>query len=109
MPHVYIIRSKKSGKYYTGCSKNITTRLLEHNRGKVFSTKTDRPWELIYSETCSNLKEARKREKQIKKWKSRMAIERLFKSLNLTKSRILDSNFNRVGKGTAKNMGITIE
>ncbi len=79
MPHVYIIRSKKSGKYYIGCSNNITARLVIHNSGRVISTKTDRPWELIHSETYPNLREARKRERQIKKWKSRAAIERLFK------------------------------
>lgn len=50
-----------------------------HNRGRVIFTKIDRPWELIYSENYPNLKEARRREKQIKKWKSRVAIERLFK------------------------------
>jgi len=79
MPHVYIIKSKKSGKYYIGCSGNVITRLLLHNQGKVISTKTDGPWELIYSEAYPNLKEARKRERQIKRWKSRAAIERLIK------------------------------
>lgn len=79
MTHVYILKSKKTNKYYIGCSENVTTRLIAHNRGRVASTKAEKPWELIRLETYPNLKIARKREKQIKKWKSRIAIERLFK------------------------------
>lgn len=79
MVYVYILKSKKTNKYYIGCSENVVARIISHNRGIVISTKQERPWELIHLETYPNLKVARKRERQIKKWKSRAAIERLLK------------------------------
>ena len=36
---VYILRSKKAERYYTGHTANIDKRLREHNSGKVRSTK----------------------------------------------------------------------
>jgi len=49
--------------------------------GKVKSTKVYKPWLLQYTEKYNTLSEARCREKQIKNWKSRAAIERLLKKL----------------------------
>ena len=43
----------------------------------VKSTKRYRPWQLIHEEIYVSLKEARKRETQIKSWKKRSAIENL--------------------------------
>ena len=74
---VYILKSYK-GKYYVGATSNLDNRIKQHNKGKVKSTKSNRPWMLIYAEPCSTLSEALKREKEIKNWKSRKAIERLF-------------------------------
>jgi putative endonuclease len=55
----------------------IEERLKFHNAGKVKSTKKDRPWTVVYREGFTILRGARKRELQIKRWKSRKAIERL--------------------------------
>jgi len=81
MFYIYILKSNKDGSYYTGCTDNITRRLSEHNMGKVKSTKVYKPWLLQYTEKYNTLSEARCREKQIKNWKSRAAIERLLKKL----------------------------
>ena len=75
--HTYILQSEKTGKYYVGSTNNIAKRLERHNGSKVVSTKSDMPWKMIYSEKFDTLSEARKRELQIKNWKSRSAIERL--------------------------------
>ena len=69
MPYLYVLRNV-IGKYYTG----ITTtepekRLQRHNKGDVYSTRIGRPWQLVYIENYETLKEAREREKQIKKTK----------------------------------------
>ncbi|MCK5027788.1 MAG: GIY-YIG nuclease family protein [Candidatus Pacebacteria bacterium] len=48
-----------------------------HNTRKVKSTKNACPWKVIFTEEHQNQKDAICREKQIKKWKSRKAIERL--------------------------------
>ncbi|PIS15675.1 GIY-YIG nuclease superfamily protein [Candidatus Roizmanbacteria bacterium CG09_land_8_20_14_0_10_41_9] len=77
MYYVYILESLRNGKYYVGCTDNIQRRLKEHNSGKNKYTKTGLPWELIYKECYNNLSIARKRERQIKGWKKRKAIEAL--------------------------------
>ena len=77
MFYVYIIKSNFNGKYYTGSSKNYNVRLKSHNSGKVKSTKAYRPWELVYLESFEQKREALKREKQIKSYKSGNAFKKL--------------------------------
>lgn len=59
---VYIIKSKKYGRTYTGYTSDLTGRLKRHNQGRVFSTKAYVPYELIYFEVFQDKTEARKRE-----------------------------------------------
>jgi putative endonuclease len=55
---------------YVGCTNNLEKRLKQHNDSKrgAHYTKIRRPVVLKYSETFSTLKEARKRESEIKGW-----------------------------------------
>ena len=55
---------------YVGCTNNLEQRLMEHNNAKrgAHYTKIRRPVTLKYSETFKTLKEARKREAEIKRW-----------------------------------------
>lgn len=72
---VYAISSLKDHRIYVGMSANIDKRVLEHNSGKVFSTKGFRPWVLIFFEDCGvDRKYARAREKY---WKSGTGKEKL--------------------------------
>ena len=69
MPHLYILKNKV-GKHYIGITVlNPEERLERHNSGGVVSTKVDRPWELIYTEIFTTIKEAREKEKKVKSWK----------------------------------------
>jgi putative endonuclease len=52
--YVYILKSQKDGKYYTGYTKNLKLRFEQHANGEVSSTKNRRPLELIYFEGCLN-------------------------------------------------------
>jgi putative endonuclease len=72
---VYILQSQKDGSYYVGASKNVETRLDQHNRGAGRSTRARRPWRLIYTEEHNTRSEAVRREGEIKKQKSRFYIE----------------------------------
>ena len=63
---VYIIQSEIDNSNYVGMSNNESERLKVHNSGKVKSTKSKRPWKLIYVEECGNLAATRKREKYLK-------------------------------------------
>ena len=78
--YVYVIYSKSKDKYYTGYCEDISTRVQKHNFGSTPSTKSGIPWELVYFEEFDNKSDAIKREKEIKKKKSRIYIERLIKS-----------------------------
>jgi predicted GIY-YIG superfamily endonuclease len=65
--YVYIIKSLKSGKIYTGISKNPEKRLREHNKGDSKFTKGHRPWVLVYKEFVGDRRKARLREKELKR------------------------------------------
>ena len=77
MAFVYIIYSAKVNKYYVGACTNLERRLYEHNIGHSKFTSTGTPWELKYTEQFDSLPEAKKRESEIKKRKSRVYIENL--------------------------------
>ena len=74
---VYILKSLKTGRYYIGFSDDPARRLDEHNSGRSTSTKAGIPWEKLYEESYQTRSEAMARERQIKSWKSRRAIEEL--------------------------------
>lgn len=67
-----------SDKYYVGCTGDVVSeRLRRHNSNHSGYTGRSDDWVLKYSEEFHTLKEARQREKEIKRWKSRALIERL--------------------------------
>ncbi len=66
MYYVYILRSEKDSRFYTGLTKDISRRLREHNSGNVRSTKNRIPFELVYKEEFVNRTKARIREKFFK-------------------------------------------
>lgn len=63
---VYIIRSELTERYYRGSCEDFEDRFLEHNAGKVISTKAYRPWVKHYIEEYANKTDALKREKFFK-------------------------------------------
>lgn len=67
MHYVYFIRSEKDNSIYVGLTSDLRTRLSEHNLGKTRSTKSKRPYKLIYYEAYIEKQLARKRELHIKK------------------------------------------
>jgi len=64
--YVYILVSLKDGNKYTGYTKDLSSRFVAHQNGKVQSTKSRRPLRLIYFEGCLSQKDALKREKYLK-------------------------------------------
>src|SRR3989344_8504468 len=63
----YLLRSQKDKSYYAGITENCDFRVKQHNTGKVESTKSRRPWDLVFSKPHENYSEARKHEKWLKK------------------------------------------
>jgi len=78
MYYVYVLESTTTHSYYIGCTDNLPRRFKEHssNSGHRY-TRNKGPWLLKYSEEYLSLSEARDRERQIKAWKKRAAIEKL--------------------------------
>ena len=63
---VYVLLSEIDDQFYTGYTLNLSNRILEHNNGKVTSTKFRRPLKLIYFEGCLSQQDATRREKYLK-------------------------------------------
>jgi putative endonuclease len=77
IPAVYILQSDSSKRFYIGCADQPELRLKEHNRGQTISTRARGPWTLVYQERFDALVQARRRERQLKSWKSHRSIQEL--------------------------------
>jgi len=66
MFYLYILKSKIDNDLYIGSTNDLKKRFAEHNAGRVFSTRSRRPFELIYYEAYKSEKDARKREHNLK-------------------------------------------
>ena len=76
--YIYILKSEKDGNNYVGYTSNLRTRLEQHKKGYVKSTKNRQPMKLIYFEGCLNQQDATHREKYLKTaWGKRYIKNRL--------------------------------
>ena len=79
MFYVYILKSLKNGRLYTGHTNNIQRRFEEHNSGMSKYTKGNGPYELVYTEKYMARCDAVKRERYLKTGKGREEIIRKMK------------------------------
>jgi putative endonuclease len=85
MWYTYILQSKKSKHWYTGCTPDLRKRFMEHNDGLVFSTKGRGPFALVYYEACLNKDDAFTRERYLKSGMGKRYLRnRLKRFLSLT-------------------------
>ena len=77
MTSVYILQSKSTARFYIGCAGDPLARLMEHERGQTKSTRGRGPWTLVHEERFESLAEARRREAQLKSWKSHRSLQEL--------------------------------
>ncbi len=66
MFYLYILKSKIDGELYIGSTNDLKRRFKEHNAGDVQSTKSRKPFVILYYEAYSAEVDARKRERQLK-------------------------------------------
>ena len=66
MYYVYVLKSEKNRKWYTGSTSNLQKRFKQHNDGKSSWTKDGKPWKLLYYEACLHEDDARLRENYLK-------------------------------------------
>jgi len=75
--YLYIIRSLKNNSLYKGISSDWELRLRQHNNGKNQSTKSYRPYKIVYLEKCASRQAARQREKYFKSGVGREKLKKL--------------------------------
>ena len=80
MYFVYVLKSQKDSKMYTGFTKNLKLRFEHHNQGLIESTKNRQPLTLIYYEACLNQQDATHREKYLKTYYGKMYLKNRLKS-----------------------------
>lgn len=80
MYQVYILYSLRDRRTYTGYAKDSEARLKEHNAGRVDATKNRRPLQIIYTEDCDSLADAKRRELYWKSGAGRRKLKEFFKN-----------------------------
>lgn len=79
MFYVYVIESVNFDEIYIGYTTDLRKRVNEHNSGLNVSTKSYKPWEVIYYEACKNEVDAKRREKYLKTSQGRRLLKRRLK------------------------------
>jgi putative endonuclease len=89
---VYVLKSLKDESTYVGYSKDLETRLIQHNNGETKSIKSKIPFEIVYYEAYKTQRAAIEREKHLKK--SRFEKEKLFQRIFFLESKNIDGKAN---------------
>ncbi|OHA00585.1 MAG: excinuclease ABC subunit C [Candidatus Sungbacteria bacterium RIFCSPHIGHO2_02_FULL_49_12] len=85
MYYVYVLRSLKSSRFYTGYTADLRKRFNQHVTAQGGYTRKKGPYELIYYEACGNDEDAKARELFLKTGMGKRYIRnRLKRFLSLT-------------------------
>jgi len=76
MYYVYVLQSEKDRGLYIGFTADLRRRLTEHQQGVSISTKSRRPWRLIYYEAYLEKWDAEGREKFLKSGAGRTFLKK---------------------------------
>lgn len=76
---VYVLESEKDKSWYIGYTTDPSRRLKDHNASKNISTKTKKPWRILYFEGYRNKKDALGREKFLKSGSGRTYLKKQLK------------------------------
>jgi putative endonuclease len=79
--YVYIMASQRNGTLYIGVTNDIIRRVAEHKQGLIEGfTKEYHVHLLVHLEWFGDIRDAIKREKQLKKWNRQWKIELIEKN-----------------------------
>jgi putative endonuclease len=79
MYYAHVLLSKKDNNFYIGFTENVEQRLDEHNAGKNTSTRSRRPFKLMYCEGHTSKSDAMRREKYFKTTKGKTTLKQILK------------------------------
>ena len=74
---VYVLKSRRSGRFYIGSSADVARRVAAHNAGRNRSTRGRGRWDAVYTESFETKEEAQRRERDLKRMKSHVFLEML--------------------------------
>lgn len=74
MNFVYVLYSLKDKEFYIGYTADIKKRIKQHSNGDTPSTKSRRPFKLLYYEAHLSKKDALRRESYFKSTKGRTTL-----------------------------------
>jgi putative endonuclease len=75
----YILFSIKANRFYIGhTTESLEERIRKHNSNHKGFTGKFQDWRLVYYEAFSSKQLAYAREREVKAWKSKSRIEKLF-------------------------------
>ena len=80
MAYVYVLKSRRTNRYYVGSTQDLEKRLTEHNDSTSNPSRWTRgggPWVLVFSVEFATVEDALRAETFIKRMKSRAFIEKL--------------------------------
>ena len=80
MYYVYVLRLS-NGQLYTGFTRDLKRRIQEHKTGRLISTRSRLPLELIHYEAYLRDSDARRREKFLKKSEGKKHLKRQIRDL----------------------------
>ncbi len=81
MFYVYVLKSEKNQRFYTGSTIDVTKRLGEHNAGKSKYDKINQPFILLYQESHATRSAAIQRERYLKTGVGREELQRIILGL----------------------------
>ncbi len=79
MYYVYILKSERDGKLYTGRTEDLKRRIKEHLSGKSIATKKMLPLELIFYEAFKSKKDSIRRERYFKTSKGKSSLKQIIR------------------------------
>ena len=77
MYYVYVLLSDEDNHFYIGFTENVKQRLDEHNTGKNASTRSRRPFRLMYFEGHTSKSDAIRREGYFKTSKGKTTLRQI--------------------------------
>ena len=84
MHYTYILYSESMNRYYIGSCENVQERLKRHLSKHNGYTAKAKDWIVVHHEQFSTKRDALKREKEIKAWKSSKRVQKFVQTFNQT-------------------------
>ena len=72
---VYVLKSRRTGRRYVGCTADLDWRIEEHNRGQTRATRGGAPWDMVHKECFVSRGEALRREGFLKSGRGRRELD----------------------------------